>query len=225
MRFAIAYSTADGLDPDRLVTYARHAEDCGFEGLYLPEHIVLYPGAAIGPFEIPPPLPYPDPLDCLGFVAAATRRLLLGTAVLLLPYHHPVVLAKRLATIDVLSRGRMRLLTVGLGTLPGEARAAGRRLLPGRRAHPGGTRRPVGTGPHRGRRGRSRSRCAGIHALGVDRHVPRTRRDVRRPGRDPHRGQPVVHGTGAAAGRDVRVRRAVRPPPYRLTPDEVRWTA
>ncbi|TQS27183.1 TIGR03619 family F420-dependent LLM class oxidoreductase [Microbispora sp. KK1-11] len=125
MKFAIAYSTADGLDPDRLVAYARHAEDCGFEGLYLPEHIVLYPGAAIGPFEIPPALPYPDPLDCLGFVAAATRRLLLGTAVLLLPYHHPVVLAKRLATIDVLSRGRMRLLTVGLGTLPGEAEAAG----------------------------------------------------------------------------------------------------
>ncbi|MET9243836.1 LLM class F420-dependent oxidoreductase [Nonomuraea sp. NPDC003709] len=125
MKFAISYSTADGLDPDGLVTYARHAEDCGFEGLYLPEHVVLYPGAAVGPFELPPALPFPDPLDCLAFVAAATRRILLGTAVLLLPYHHPVVLAKRLATIDVLSKGRMRLLTVGLGTLPGEARAMG----------------------------------------------------------------------------------------------------
>ncbi|MGI5161995.1 TIGR03619 family F420-dependent LLM class oxidoreductase [Microbispora sp. CA-102843] len=125
MKFAISYSTAGGLDPDALVAYARHAENCGFEGLYLPEHIVLYPGAAIGSFEIPPTLPYPDPLDCLGFVAAATRRLLLGTAVLLLPYHHPVVLAKRLATVDVLSKGRMRLLTVGLGTLPGEAEATG----------------------------------------------------------------------------------------------------
>lgn len=49
----------------------------------------------------------------------------MGTAVLLLPYHHPVVLAKRLATVDVLSKGRMRLLTVGLGTLPGEAEAIG----------------------------------------------------------------------------------------------------
>ncbi|GAA0402146.1 TIGR03619 family F420-dependent LLM class oxidoreductase [Microbispora corallina] len=125
MEFAISYSTADGVDPGRLVAYARHAEDCGFEGLYLPEHLVLYPGAAVGPYELPPALPYPDPLDCLGFVAAATRRLLLGTAVLLLPYHHPVVLAKRLATIDVLSQGRMRLLTVGLGTLPGEAAATG----------------------------------------------------------------------------------------------------
>ncbi|MET7328495.1 LLM class F420-dependent oxidoreductase [Nonomuraea sp. NPDC005650] len=125
MKFAISYSTADGLDPDRLVAFARDAEECGFEGLYLPEHVVLYPGATLGPFAFPPSLPYPDPLDCLAFVAAATRRILLGTAVLLLPYHHPVVLAKRLATIDVLSKGRMRLLTVGLGTLPGEARAIG----------------------------------------------------------------------------------------------------
>jgi probable F420-dependent oxidoreductase len=61
----------------------------------------------------------------LGFVAASTERLLLGTAVLLLPYHHPVVLAKRLATLDVLSEGRMRLLTVGVGSMPGEARAVG----------------------------------------------------------------------------------------------------
>ncbi|MFF5213523.1 TIGR03619 family F420-dependent LLM class oxidoreductase [Streptosporangium sp. NPDC000396] len=125
MKFAISYSTAGGLAPDRLVTYAQHAEECGFEGLYLPEHIVLYPGAALGAFEFPPSLPYPDPLDCLGFVAAATQRILLGTAVLLLPFHHPVVLAKRLSTIDVLSKGRMRLLTVGLGTLPGEAKAVG----------------------------------------------------------------------------------------------------
>jgi len=41
------------------------------------------------------------------------------------PYHHPVILAKRLATLDVLSKGRMRLLTVGVGALPGEAMAVG----------------------------------------------------------------------------------------------------
>jgi probable F420-dependent oxidoreductase len=126
MKFAISYSTPYyGVDPDRLIAYAQHAEECGFEALYLPEHIVLYPGAMVGPIELPPSLPYADPLDCLSFVAAATSRILLGTGVLLLPYHHPVVLAKRLATIDVLSQGRMRLLTVGLGTLPGEAQAMG----------------------------------------------------------------------------------------------------
>jgi alkanesulfonate monooxygenase SsuD/methylene tetrahydromethanopterin reductase-like flavin-dependent oxidoreductase (luciferase family) len=126
MRFAISYNTAYyGVDPDKIVAYAQHAEACGFEALYLPEHIALYPGARLGSTEIPTSLPFADPLDCLSFVAASTRRILLGTAVLLLPYHHPVVLAKRLATIDVLSGGRMRLLTVGLGTLPGEARAVG----------------------------------------------------------------------------------------------------
>lgn len=126
MKFAISYSTPYfGVDPDKIVAYAQHAEVCGFEGLYLPEHIALYPGATVGRFELPPSLPYVDPIDCLSFVAAATRRILLGTGVLLLPYHHPVVLAKRLATVDVLSKGRMRLLTVGLGALPGEAEAIG----------------------------------------------------------------------------------------------------
>jgi probable F420-dependent oxidoreductase len=126
MKFGVSYNTAYyGVDPEMIVAYAQHAEGCGFEALYLPEHIVLYPGAILGSTEIQPALPFADPLDCLSFVAAATRRILLGTGALLLPYHHPVVLAKRLATVDVLSKGRMRLLTVGLGTLPGEARALG----------------------------------------------------------------------------------------------------
>ncbi len=73
--------------------------------------------------RFPPSLAVADPLECLSFVAARTERILLGTGVLLLPYHHPVVLAKRLATIDVLAQGRMRLLTIGLGVLPGEAQA------------------------------------------------------------------------------------------------------
>jgi probable F420-dependent oxidoreductase len=124
--FALSYSTPFfGADPERLVTVARHAEKCGFEALYVPEHVAMYPGAQIGAWQVPPTLPFPDPLDILTFVAANTERLLLGTAVLLLPYHHPVTLAKRLATIDVLSRGRMRLLTIGVGALPGEAAAVG----------------------------------------------------------------------------------------------------
>jgi probable F420-dependent oxidoreductase len=126
LKFGLAYNTAYyGADPDLMAAVARHAEECGFESFYMPEHIVLYPGAAAGPMAFPPDLAVADPLDCLAYVAAATSELMLGTAVLLLPYHHPVVLAKRLATIDVLSRGRLSLLTVGLGTLPGEAAAAG----------------------------------------------------------------------------------------------------
>jgi probable F420-dependent oxidoreductase len=126
VKFGIIYNTSQlGVDPSRIIAVARHAEDCGFESFYLAEHIALYPGAMLGAHPVPPDLPLADPLSTLSFVAAATRRILLGTGVLLLPFHHPVILAKELATIDVLSGGRMRLLSVGLGVLPGEAEAAG----------------------------------------------------------------------------------------------------
>ena len=125
------YNTAFlGTDPDQLIAVARHAEDCGFESFYVPEHIALYPGAALARTRpaIPPGIPIADPLECLSFVAAGTSRILLGTGVLLLPYHHPVVLAKRLATIDVLSRGRMRLLTDRRGRAAGGSGRGRRRL-------------------------------------------------------------------------------------------------
>lgn len=126
MKFAISYSTPFlGADPDKIIAYAQRAEECGFEAFVLPEHGALQPGTAIGSMQLPPDLVFADPLECLSFVAATTSRIRLGTAVLLLPYQHPVTLAKRLATIDVLSKGRMRLLTVGVGALPGEASAVG----------------------------------------------------------------------------------------------------
>jgi len=126
VKFGLSYNSAFyGTDPDQMIVIARHAEACGFESLYFPEHIALYPGATVGAAPIPPEIPIADPLACLSFVAAATERILLGTGVLLVPHHHPVALAKQLATIDVLSKGRMRLLTVGVGALPGEAQAAG----------------------------------------------------------------------------------------------------
>jgi probable F420-dependent oxidoreductase len=126
VKFGLSYNTGlYGADPGTMAALAKHAKDCGFESFYVSEHIVLYPGARAGAVEFPASLAIADPLECLSFVAARTERILLGTGVLLLPYHHPVVLAKRLATIDVLSRGRMRLLTVGLGVLPGEAQAIG----------------------------------------------------------------------------------------------------
>ena len=126
VKFGIIYNSGNyGTDPDALIGIARHAEDCGFESFYTPEHVALYPGASVGAVSFPPDLPIADPLECLSFVAAATERILLGTGVLLLPYHQPVVLAKRLATIDLLSKGRMRLFSIGVGGLPGEAAAVG----------------------------------------------------------------------------------------------------
>src|SRR3954453_20443538 len=124
MKFGLSYNTGFlGNDPDLLVAAARHAEACGFESFYVPEHIALYPGAAMGTFTIPATTPVADPLQGLRFVAAVTTRMLLATGVLLLPFHYPVALAKRLATLDVLSKGETRLRSVGVGFLQGEGAA------------------------------------------------------------------------------------------------------
>jgi probable F420-dependent oxidoreductase len=66
----------------------------------------------------------PDPLDLLAFLASQTDGLGLATGVLVLPNHHPVVLAKRVATLDALSGGRIRLC-VGMGWLKEEIEACG----------------------------------------------------------------------------------------------------
>src|SRR5258708_3484805 len=128
MEFGVAFHTAYfGTDPDAIAAYAQHAEACGFDSFHMSEHVAMYKGAKLGGVTFDPTF-FADPLEVLAFVAARTERILLGTAILQLPLHqlplhHPVMLAKRLATIDVLSIGRMRLLTVGLGSLPGESEA------------------------------------------------------------------------------------------------------
>jgi probable F420-dependent oxidoreductase len=66
----------------------------------------------------------PDPLAWLGWVAAHTQRIRLGTGILILPLRNPVVLAKAVASLDSLSKGRL-LLGVGVGWVREEAEAAG----------------------------------------------------------------------------------------------------
>jgi probable F420-dependent oxidoreductase len=126
MKYGLVYHTGMfGIDPDQVRALAQHAEQCGFESFFTTEHIALYPGVTLGRMPIAPDTPIADPLEVLSFVAGVTERLILGTSVLLLPFHQPVVLAKRLATIDQLSRGRMRLFGIGVGALAKEAEAAG----------------------------------------------------------------------------------------------------
>ena len=126
MKFGLVYHTGMfGIDPEQVTALAQHAERCGFESFFTTEHIALYPGVTLGRMPIAPDTPIADPLEVLSFVAGVTEQLILGTSVLLLPFHQPVVLAKRLATIDQLSRGRMRLFGIGVGALAKEAEAAG----------------------------------------------------------------------------------------------------
>lgn len=125
------YRAGVAADPAWMVEFARHAEAVGFESLYTVEHVVVragyaarYPYAEGGRMPLPDECPIPDPLDLLAFLAGVTERIVLATGIVVLPEHHPVQLAKRLSTIDVLSGGRMRL-GVGVGWMREEIEAVG----------------------------------------------------------------------------------------------------
>ena len=124
-------STADYADPEWIGPLAQAAERLGFESLVLPEHVVLavdytsrYPYSKSGRVPLPNDCVIPDPLDTLAYLAGVTTTLGLATGLLVLPWHHPLLLAKRAATIDRLSKGRLRL-GVGLGWLREEIEAGG----------------------------------------------------------------------------------------------------
>ena len=133
MRFAVIAPVTAGVTTDAawMGAFARHVEACGFESIVVVEHTVLmaryasiYPYDESGRVELAADCPVPDPLDLLAFLAGQTERLGLATGVLVLPNHHPVVLAKRAATVDALSGGRLRL-TVGMGWMKEEIEACG----------------------------------------------------------------------------------------------------
>jgi probable F420-dependent oxidoreductase len=133
VKFAVVAPVAAGVtaDPVWMSAFARQVEACNFESLVVVEHTVMmtqyrsvYPYDPSGRVELTADTPVPDPLDLLAYLCAHTSRLVLATGVLVLPNHHPVVLAKRVATVDVLSGGRLRL-AVGTGWLAEEITACG----------------------------------------------------------------------------------------------------
>ncbi|OBJ16897.1 LLM class F420-dependent oxidoreductase [Mycobacterium sp. 1245801.1] len=133
MKVSVVAPVADGVtaDPDWMVAFARHLEACGFESIVVVEHTVLltrydsvYPYDSSGRVGLAADCPIPDPLDLLAFLAGHTSSLGLATGVLVLPNHHPVVLAKRAATVDALSGGRLHLCA-GVGWLSEELAACG----------------------------------------------------------------------------------------------------
>jgi probable F420-dependent oxidoreductase len=133
LKFGVVAPVAGGVtaDPHWMTAFVRHLEACGFDSIVAVEHTVLatryesvYPYDPSGRVELASDCPVPDPLDLLSFLAAHTERLGLATGVLVLPNHHPVVLAKRAATVDALSGGRLRLC-VGVGWLREEIEACG----------------------------------------------------------------------------------------------------
>ena len=120
-----AFAGRDLLD---LVTLARRAEALGYDSLWLPEHAAI-------PVEVATPLPsgtaslegykhVPDPFVGLAAAAGATTTLKLGTAVCLVPQRNPIVTAKEVATLDLVSGGRFHF-GIGAGWLREESELLG----------------------------------------------------------------------------------------------------
>jgi probable F420-dependent oxidoreductase len=105
-------------DLPALVRWARQAEDAGFDAVMLSEHIVLGPAAgANGPMANPreyalpgnqdPATPWPSSLVLLSAIAAVTTRIRLVASAVIAPLRHPLLLARELGTLDLLSGGRL----------------------------------------------------------------------------------------------------------------------
>jgi len=119
--------------PELIKVVVTNAERLNFSTVWAPEHVVLldrytshypYSTSSSGEFLAPTDIAINDPFPTLTFAAACTSRIRLATGICLVPEHNPLVLAKTVATLDYLSRGRA-ILGVGIGWLEEEFRALG----------------------------------------------------------------------------------------------------
>jgi probable F420-dependent oxidoreductase len=105
--------------PEAIRRVAQRAEHLGYDGIWVSDHIVI-PDSAVNRFGSV----FYEPLTVLGFAAACTSTIRLGTTVLIVPYRNPIVTAKVLSTLDVLSGGRV-IAGLGVGWTEDEFKALG----------------------------------------------------------------------------------------------------
>jgi probable F420-dependent oxidoreductase len=117
--------------PDNLVILATHGEALGYTTLHTGDHIVVprriasrYPYSESGAFPGAASGEYLEQLTVLSFLAGQTQRIRLVTSVIIVPHRNPLVAAKALATLDVLSKGRV-VVGVGVGWMQEEFEALG----------------------------------------------------------------------------------------------------
>lgn len=108
----------DPVPGEVLAAAARAAEDAGADDVWVSDHVIVPPGTRH------PPTTFHDALTVLTWAAASTARIGLGTSVLVVPYRHPVLLAKSLASLDALSGGRL-IAGLASGWMESEFRALG----------------------------------------------------------------------------------------------------
>jgi probable F420-dependent oxidoreductase len=132
MKFGLMFANTGPFSyPESLARLAQAAEERGIESLWTVEHVVIpvgyqspYPYSPSGKIPGAENVSIPDPLLPLAFVAAVTKTIRLGTGILILPQRHPAYVAKEVATLDVLSKGRA-ILGIGSGWLAEEFEVVG----------------------------------------------------------------------------------------------------
>jgi probable F420-dependent oxidoreductase len=121
MQFGITIPNNWGIeDPQKVLDFGPMAEELGYDSIWVMDH--LFNNGYIR--ERLDDKPYYHPLTTLSHLSATTRRVALGTSVLVLPYHNPVQLAKYAASLDQMSGGRV-ILGVGVGAMQEEFAALG----------------------------------------------------------------------------------------------------
>ncbi len=109
MKFGITIPNNWGVeDPQQVLDLGPRAEELGFDSLWVMDHLFNVAHVRSRIYD----KPYYHPMSVLSYLAATTKRPMLGTSVLVLPYHNPVELAKYTATLDQISGGRV---TLGVG--------------------------------------------------------------------------------------------------------------
>jgi probable F420-dependent oxidoreductase len=132
MKFGLMFANTGPFGvPESLARLAQAAEERGIESMWTVEHVVIpvgykspYPYSPSGKIPGAESVPIPDPLLPLAFAAAVTKKIRLATGILILPQRHPAYVAKEVATLDVLSNGRV-ILGIGSGWLAEEFEVVG----------------------------------------------------------------------------------------------------
>src|SRR2546425_2697800 len=107
------------IEVDRMLSVVRHAEEAGLDSVWVTDHVIVPRDVDVIYREH-----MLDPLAVLPWLAAATERVALGTSVVILPYRSPIPVAKLLASVDVLSGGRL-IVGAAIGWMEGEFEALG----------------------------------------------------------------------------------------------------